>query len=264
MIKILCAFLVVLRSQINLVGEMNIISLSNLVSCRTEELDKIPKTVPLIFSQLNNDLPFLMIKHFLSPSQCDQIMTDIHYNLKNANELVYSSTDINNSSSYRKVLIVSINSNYEKLYRSRWDYFQKNIESFFDGNYVSSEGFQTLIYTKGCKYKLHSDNCSHYYDQAFKFLKWVHDHPLRVISTVLFLSDYVDLVTDFNQFSGGKLKFNYLINKVTNQNLLITPQKGLLIAFPSHPYFAHEVTLLKDGLRGTIVDWHNFSVTNEK
>ncbi len=129
------------------------------------------------------------------------------------------------------------------------------IESFFRIKLIRGEGPFALGYSKGCHYRLHADNCSVELDWLGRVKKWVLTKPDRIISTICFLSEAVERVTEANQCVGGDVSFDYLRDE-NNKPLRLKTRKGLLAAFPSTPYFSHRVFKVKGGYRISLVDWH--------
>jgi SM-20-related protein len=80
----------------------------------------------------------------------------------------------------------------------------------------------------------------------------------RQLSSVLFLTESVDVLTGEHQHIGGNLSFRFLLDD-QGEMLLIEPKPGLLIVFPSNPIFSHEVHevyTVSSGFRVTIVNWY--------
>lgn len=89
-------------------------------------------------------------------------------------------------------------------------------------------GYDLLRYTEGNFYVEHCDV--------------VHDHPVlghRRLSIVLFAND---------DYEGGELYF-------PRQDVLVRPEKGMAIIFPSGVTHPHEVRPVLKGTRYTIVSW---------
>lgn len=91
-----------------------------------------------------------------------------------------------------------------------------------------------LRYTQGGTYGIHSD--SHNYDPSSKSWKKVAN---RDYSSILYLND---------EFTGGTLSFPAL-------NLRVTPQKGMLVIFPSHDKYMHSAEPTLSGTRYAFVTW---------
>jgi predicted 2-oxoglutarate/Fe(II)-dependent dioxygenase YbiX len=142
-----------------------------------------------------------------------------------------------------------------KTYVSAFESIRREIESFFKVRLGKSDGMQALGYPPGGRYELHADNCAPVHDARGRETGWTCNMPHRVISTVFFLTATVPSPKEINECSGGELTFAFLLDR-RNKPFTITPDKGLFVAFPSTPYFAHRVHPVKEGYRVTLVDWY--------
>ncbi len=132
---------------------------------------------------------------------------------------------------------------------------KEDMERFFNVSIVQSGDPQILIYTPGCFYIRHSDNCTELLsDGKLAGFKPVASH--RVVTTVLFLSDCVEKVCDAQkEYSGGELRFDFLCDE-HRRCVTVAPKKGFMISFLSNPYFSHSVLKVKEGLRISVAQWH--------
>lgn len=90
--------------------------------------------------------------------------------------------------------------------------------------------------------QLDEGNChpEHADNETFKNGQWIPNHtPYRNYSGLLYLN---------SDFEGGELIFN-------EYNLLIKPQIGLYISFPSSRYFVHAVRPVTCGKRYSLALW---------
>jgi len=86
----------------------------------------------------------------------------------------------------------------------------------------------------GC-HSRHADNCRQN-EQG----DWVANHtPQRDVSAIYYLND---------EFDGGEIVFE-------RSQLMIKPQRGLLLAFPSDADHAHEVLPVRSGIRFAMPIW---------
>jgi predicted 2-oxoglutarate/Fe(II)-dependent dioxygenase YbiX len=87
----------------------------------------------------------------------------------------------------------------------------------------------------GGHHSRHADNCRQN-EQG----DWVPNHtPQRVVSAVYYLNE---------EFEGGEIAFE-------KEKLVVTPRRGLLLAFPSDSDHVHEVYPVRRGIRYTMPIW---------
>ncbi len=141
------------------------------------------------------------------------------------------------------------------IYEQAFTRVRPKIETFYNASLAYSTGAHGLAYEPGDRYDVHCDNCDPVLDPHGKVIRFEYTLPNRQISTLLFLSDSVDYVTQPLECMGGNLSFPFIVDR-NNDRLLVEPQAGLFVAFPSNPFFAHEVHEVLEGFRMVIVDWH--------
>jgi SM-20-related protein len=233
--------------------------ISNLVFCDSslEDMYIESKFLPNQYK----DYPFLVIENFLTTQEAYDIVNDT----KNSSdyEKAMVKTKILDSvvnptikPSIRKTNIYNLNNTNEEIYQNKFIDNQKLIEDFFSLSINLATKTQVLEYTKGCFYIKHSDDSNEIIDSNKKTVGFDLVAPQRKITTVLFATNHVDTICDEYSFSGGELVFNYLYDKDGN-NIMLKPKAGDMLIFPSNPYFSHEVKMVTDGYRLTIVQWHN-------
>jgi len=154
----------------------------------------------------------------------------------------------------RKAEIYLLEGENESIYQGALEKIKQDIETFFSLRITGSTGSHGLGYNSGCLYGVHSDNCEPVLDDNGELLRFEYSRPDRQISSLLYLTDSVTEVTGDNHAVGGNLSFPFLRDE-KDEMLLIEPEKGLFIAFPSNPIFAHEVHMVYEGYRMAIVDW---------
>jgi SM-20-related protein len=204
------------------------------------------------------DYPFLVIKNFFSPKSCRLIVDSIRKNSDAIDAKIRVKKDIiveeKLSQSIRKTKVYELEEKFATLYEKNFKKHQKMIEEFFSLALTTSTQIQTLEYTKGSFYKAHSDD-SNVLLKEDKIVGFLNVAPQRKITTVLFATSCDEKEAD-NHFSGGELVFNYLYDKQGN-NITLKPQAGDMIVFLSNPFFTHEVKMVKNGYRLTMVQWHD-------
>jgi predicted 2-oxoglutarate/Fe(II)-dependent dioxygenase YbiX len=105
---------------------------------------------------------------------------------------------------------------------------------FFEVEFAQFQYPQLLKYNIGGKYEGHSD--SEYFDIDSQ--RWVPclDRDISILC-------YLD-----QDYQGGELVFDHL-------NIKITPQTGMVVAFPSHYVYQHQAMPITKGIKHTLVSW---------
>lgn len=204
------------------------------------------------------DLPFMLIKNFLSDKTCEEITSAMRLNqdVCEAEIRKYESIKIQTGkdTSIRKTNIHKLSIRHENIYNKSFEKHQIDIEKFFNLSLTTSTDIQALEYTKGSFYKQHSDDSSVLLkdNEVVGFLPVALE---RKITTVLFTTNHSHIVSK-NNFNGGELIFNYLYDR-EGKIVEIKPKAGDMIVFFSNPYFTHEVLEVKKGYRVSLVQWHD-------
>jgi len=115
----------------------------------------------------------------------------------------------------------------------------KVINPYYNFKVRDSEAPQLLCYSKGGHYKPHIDAEALWVnpDGTKQWKKSID----RDMSTVLFLNGYPD-------FEGGDFVF-------PDHRIVVRPEPGLLVTFPSTHHFRHGVEPVLSGNRYTLVTW---------
>lgn len=214
-------------------------------------------------TSFDSDYPVYIKEGLIPPEACDRIVA----NLRAAGPLGLApmsvpdgaeNTALHDRSSRHTEFLVPTPEDL-KTYVGAFESIRRDIEGFFKVKLGKSDGMQALGYPPGGRYELHADNCAPVFDARGRETGWTCNMPHRVISTVLFLTPTVPRPHELNECSGGELTFAFLLDR-RNRPFTITPKKGLIVAFPSTPYFAHRVHPVKEGYRVTLVDWYGGKV----
>jgi predicted 2-oxoglutarate/Fe(II)-dependent dioxygenase YbiX len=145
--------------------------------------------------------------------------------------------------------------NFLEQYNALFLAHKKKIETFFNVSIVASGDPQILIYTPGCFYIRHSDNCTELmHEGELVAFKPVASH--RVVTTVLFLNDCVEQNPQTDQYTGGELSFDFFSDG-EGKVVTLLPQKGYMLSFFSNPYYSHSVHVVKEGMRVSVAQWHS-------
>lgn len=201
------------------------------------------------------EFPFLVIEGFLDELSCKEILNAAQ-KAKNAKHAALLSRRTKLNQKIRKTKILTLSSTHKKLYTQAFNRARPQIEHFFSLSLTTSTDVQVLEYTPGSFYKAHADDSSMLVDHDGKVVGFKQVAPQRKISSVLFASEYSDTVQTPYQFSGGELMFNYFKDK-ENNTVMFKPKMGTLIVFPSNPIYTHEVKIVIEGYRLTLVQWHD-------
>lgn len=206
-----------------------------------------------------HDYPFLVIKNFLSPENCEQICTAIQDNNNAVDAKIRQKSEIQLDAKLnpkiRKTKIYNLESLYENAYNTAFLEHKLSIEEFFSVVLTTSTQIQMLEYTQGSFYKAHSDD-SNVLMKEDEIIGFLPVAPQRKVTSVLFLTQHDETLQSPNSFSGGELVFNYLFDEKKEQVKLL-PEAGDMVLFLSNPFFTHEVLPVKDGYRLTLVQWHD-------
>lgn len=207
------------------------------------------------------DYPYIIIKNFLSKSNCDDI-SNYTYNTSEAEKAKVRSLVLNSvvdpqvDENIRKTIIHKLPDVFLKAYHTSFQIHQKEIERFFNIALTTSTKVQALEYTKGSFYIKHADDSNELVDEESKTVGFIQVSPHRKLTTVLFTASHVTHHNSKYTFKGGELLFNYLFD-INGKEIKIYPEAGDMVVFPSNPIFSHEVLAVEDGYRLTLVQWHN-------
>lgn len=211
-----------------------------------------------------NEYPFMVIKNFFDMTLMQEIAQSIYQN-SNAQKakvkqvILNSIIDSTLNEKIRKTNIYELDTLYTQLYHKNFMLHQSQIESFFNLSLTLSTPIQVLEYTQGSFYIKHADDSNELVDKQNRTIGFSCVAPQRKLTTVLFATSHQEekVLDECNHaFSGGELLFNYLFDKEGN-NIVLKPQAGDMIVFPSNPYFSHEVKVVTSGYRLSLVKWSN-------
>lgn len=202
-----------------------------------------------------NELPFIIIEDFLDEPTCRQIVNAVQKD-NNAKSAALRSRAKQLDQKIRKTKIYKLKRLHKKLYTQAFEQARSKIEDFFALSLTTSTDVQVLEYTEGSFYKPHADDSSVLVDADGCIVGFKQVAPQRKLSSVLFVSEYSDTVTDAYTFNGGELAFNYFRDS-ENRTVMLKPKRGTLIVFASNPIYTHEVKPVKEGYRLTLVQWHD-------
>lgn len=225
-----------------------------------------------IFEQMNinsrllpspyRDTPYLIIKDFFTPELCARLASLVREDrdckqAKVKQEKINGIIEPDIVTEYRKTNIYTLDDFYSEYYEKQFIKIKPVIEEYFSAAMTLSTDIQVLEYKKGYFYIKHADDSSELLDEKGETVGFKCVAPERKLTTVLFATSHIANTQDNREgFSGGELCFNYLYDKEGNQ-VLIKPQAGDIVVFPSNPYFSHEVLPVKEGYRLTLVQWHD-------
>lgn len=214
---------------------------------------KIPASAIRARPPLDEDFPVLLKKNFLSVEEC-QLIAD-HFIAAGPNDRPGAGAE---AEGVRKAYSFELTGEAKAIYEGALESMQVNVELFFGVSLAGSVGAHGLGYTAGCRYDLHADNCDPELDGSGSLQRFKHVMPNRHLSTLVFLTDSVEEMNGPYQHIGGNLSFRFLIDE-KSEMLLIEPECGMFVAFPSDPVFSHEVHeiyAVSTEFRLAIVDWH--------
>jgi SM-20-related protein len=235
------------------------IFISRFLKYNEDLMDRIiAKSTGKLFPDPENDYPFFMMENLLSADQCDAMVKNFLISGPAGKAKIYLK-GANLVNDTRDTFLLKMEEEEKLFIKNSVMGLVPEIEQFFKVKVKYNEGFHALGYSPGCRFAFHSDNGNFYPERETGENKWQVDIPHRTLSSVLFLTDSVERITDFNQCTGGELVFGFLLDK-DNNAFAIKPRKGLFIVFPSNSYYAHEVEPVNEGYRVSIVDWYNCEI----
>jgi len=193
--------------------------------------------------------PFLIIKNFLAPSICQEIITYCQED-QEATTAKLRSSKHGLDQHIRKTKIHQLTPQYLQIYEKALAPIRSQIERFFTLSLTQATGPQVLEYTKGSFYKAHSDDSSVLVDKEGHLKGYKQVAPQRKVTTLLMLSQAG------SDFQGGALQFNHFKDDA-GVLLKLSLDQGDMVVFGSNPYYTHEVFEVTQGYRLSIAQWHD-------
>lgn len=160
--------------------------------------------------------PFIVIKHFMSPMECETLLDSI-----GAAMPLYDENDNNLKTIIKRPV------QQQRVWNKLEQYFDY-IEKYYNVEIESLADVDIEWYPEAAKEEAPRCENSLYFGKAWRI---VNDYDFTII---VFLKDYND-TRDFDEdfeCYGGKLE-------LTNHGFSINPQRGMAIIFPSNQYFIH-------------------------
>ena len=194
--------------------------------------DKTPLANPYL------ELPFLLFFDVLEAIKCKAIIDSLSKEEFRA-RLKQKGLD----ESIRKTILHKPTPFIESIFADLIASYQASIEAFFNISLFGGTKIQILEYQNGGFYRCHADNASEIRKDG-KLSDYKVVASARKITTLLFLND---------DFAGGEIEFCHL-RYFNGEKVVLKPKRGMMIVFPSHGLFAHEVRPVK-GRRFAIVKW---------
>jgi predicted 2-oxoglutarate/Fe(II)-dependent dioxygenase YbiX len=105
-----------------------------------------------------------------------------------------------------------------------------------------------LLYGPGVGFGAHADNCRLGRHEGKPV--WRVALPHRKLSAVLWLS------TGGEDFQGGEFRFLNIARSGDADGVCLRPRAGVLLVFPSHPWYRHQVLPIIEGRRISFVGWY--------
>jgi predicted 2-oxoglutarate/Fe(II)-dependent dioxygenase YbiX len=147
--------------------------------------------------------------------------------------------DIGLDEDVRRAASIDVDDVTLELIEGQLDARRDEIGGFFGLTLVAREGTSLLRYAAGGFYKPHRDYAA---DSGWP------GAALRRIAVVVFLGSSCD-EDPAGRFAGGWLR----LFPDDGEPIDVRPREGTLVAFPADTL--HEVTVVRDGVRDTLVDW---------
>ncbi|WP_457597618.1 2OG-Fe(II) oxygenase [Hydrogenimonas sp.] len=150
----------------------------------------------------------------------------------------------------RETLLLPFEGEVAAIYEGALARYRSEIERFFSVALTTASRPQLLAYGPGGHYRCHADDSGEIRDAAGGLIGYRKSAPERKITTLLFLG------TQGEDFTGGALRFCHLYDEA-GEPVRLRPKAGMLLAFPSHPLFTHEVEPVVSGRRYAVAQWHD-------
>lgn len=228
--------------------------ISQRLSCDPALDSKVPTDLRF-FPDPSHDFPVFMEPGFLSPLACDALVDNMLTNGHRKPATVGSGAGVLNTQ-IRDTDFLRPDFPFQALYVTAQRALIPRVEAFFGMRLVETTETQAYGYGPGGHYVLHADNAVQQRDAQGQVVSWQGDRPHRMISGIAYLTDSVPAIAGPNQCVGGRLVFPFLLDDAGNP-FEIVPRKGLFVAFPSNPYFAHQVQPVEQGYRAVVVSWYS-------
>jgi len=186
----------------------------------------------------------LVVKHFLEPITCKQIMTEMTDAHGDAATVYGVAASGAVDQTVRRTLRLLPSIETVALVTRRLFEFKTTVEKHFGVALSECEDPQFLRYREGDFFVAHQDGNT-------GMLRL--DSELRLVSTVIFLSDESDSPRP-GAHCGGSLLFSDWRPGANAQKFRVIGEAGTLVAFRAET--THEVTPITHGERYSIVSWY--------
>jgi len=184
-------------------------------------------------------VPLLIQPRFLSLHDCERIRHAMNRGAEDPAQIV--GDEITTHETIRRTRSIEIEAAVRAWLERRLDQARQEIEQALGRQLGAREGVGLLRYPPGGFYLTHRDRGE------------VAGWPAaarRAASVVLFLNGSTASRQEDPEFEAGEL---CLYPEVAGRPVSITPEPGMLVAFPSE--VLHEVRTVRGGTRDTAVDW---------
>lgn len=241
-------------------AKKQLLQISNRCFMPKEWLDGLVPENLKFFPSPYNDYPFLLLEDLMGRELCRSFCQDIineseceFIGLLAKDEGILGEkidTRIRKTLSYIPTNLLEI------AYSDMFLGVKSTIEDYFKLAIVQSSALQVLGYERGYFYERHSDNCSEIFNKHGDIVEFSLTAPHRKLTTVFFISEYAEEPQDIGEFSGGELVFDFICDE-KGVPFTLQPKRGVMVAFPSNPYFSHTVKEVLCGYRISLVQWHD-------
>jgi SM-20-related protein len=224
-------------------------------------------------------LPFQIFRGLFPPEELEEMVANFHRGEAEVAGLVGGGID----KGHRNTLLHTPTPEVRELFHRKIAEILPEIERFFQVRLIGGTDLQLLEYRPGGFYDCHADNASLLL-QGGEVVGFKIVRPERQITTLLFLN---------REFEGGELEFCFLrwlpgtlppeeslrggVGETSNgetplslqtggvdlaqiggkrgERVILKPEPGMLVVFPSGGLFAHQVHPVQRGRRFAIVKW---------
>lgn len=167
--------------------------------------------------------PFYVIREFLSPLMCEQIVDSLDFGVADVDK------------EYKPIKMLKKHDASQNMIFERVQSIIPNLEKYYDLEYRGTEPIDFEWFPEGSVGTFSCENSN------FLRKKWVRT-KVNDFTGILFLSDFqpnIPFDSDYEVY-GGKLEF-------PQHGFGFNPQRGTIVLFPSDPHFINITTQIQQG-----------------
>lgn len=170
-----------------------------------------------------NKPPFFLVRNFISPLMCENIITDLG---------IHRTPPMMSQAGNPKEMLF-VNKLNERRLADVFDRYIEELENHFGADYLGTHSIHFEWYPTGSKVK-NAKSDGYVLDRDNQ---WVRNKEIDLVG-ILWLNDYNpngDTFDESYEAYGGKLEF-------PNFNISFNPERGSLVVFPTAPNFVYTIS----------------------